>query len=104
MHSFRADISHIELPKLFTWPFHYEPHALSRLAASEVQQYLATREEWHAEIAEGKMFGVLVVRDREGGIGFLAAFSGNLCGTNYHDYFVPPIYDMLRPGDFFRVG
>ena len=50
------------------------------------------------------MFGVLVVRDREGGIGFLAAFSGNLCGTNYHDYFVPPIYDMLRPGEFFRVG
>ena len=104
MHSFKADISHIELPKLFTWPFHYEPHPLARLAASEVQQYLATREEWHAEIAEGKMFGVLVVRDREGGIGFLAAFSGNLCGTNYHDYFVPPIYDMLRPGEFFRVG
>lgn len=104
MHRFNNDISTIELPELFTWPFHYEPHPLTRLAATEVQQYLASRGEWKSEIAAGKMFGVLIVRDREGGIGFLAAFSGNLCGTNHHDYFVPPIYDMLRPGEFFRVG
>ena len=104
MHRFSNDISAIELPNLFTWPFHYEPHPLTRIAATEVQQYLASRDDWQSEIAEGKMFGVLVVRDREGGIGFLAAFSGNLCGTNYHYYFVPPIYDMLRPGEFFRVG
>ena len=104
MHRFQQDITAIALPELFTWPFHYEPHPLSRLAAEEVQQYLATQHHMHAEIAGGKMFGVLVVRDREGGIGFLAAFSGNLCGTNHHDYFVPPIYDMLRPGEFFRKG
>lgn len=104
MHRFQQDITAIALPELFTWPFHYEPHPLSRLAAEEVQQYLATQQHMHAEIAGGKMFGVLVVRNREGGIGFLAAFSGNLCGTNHHDYFVPPIYDMLRPGEFFREG
>ena len=79
MHKFTEDISHIELPALFTWPFHYEPHPLSRLAAAEVQRYLASKSEWREEIQGGKMFGVLVVRDREGGIGFLAAFSGNLC-------------------------
>lgn len=104
MHKFTEDISHIELPALFTWPFHYEPHPLSRLAATEVQRYLASKSEWREEIQRGKMFGVLVAKDREGGIGFLAAFSGNLCGSNYHEYFVPPIYDMLRPGEFFRVG
>lgn len=104
MHKFTEDISHIELPALFTWPFHYEPHPLSRLAAAEVQRYLASKSEWREEIQRGKMFGVLVVRDREGGIGFLAAFSGNLCGSNRHEYFVPPIYDMLRPGEFFRGG
>ena len=104
MHKFTEDISHIELPALFTWPFHYEPHPLSRLAAAEVQRYLASKSEWREEIQGGKMFGVLVAKDREGGIGFLAAFSGNLCGSNRHEYFVPPIYDMLRPGEFFRVG
>ena len=104
LHRFATDISHIERPKLFTWPFHYVPHELSTLAAGEVQQYLKSRPEWHEEIACGKMFGVLVVEDESGELGFLAAFSGNLMGRNHHEYFVPPIYDMLQPGDFFRRG
>jgi len=38
-----------------------------------------------------------------GEIGFLAAFSGNLAGAVNHDYFVPPIFDLLAPhGDFKR--
>ena len=69
-----------------------------------MQQYLKTRPEWSEEIARGKMFGVLVVEDARGDLGFLAAFSGNLGGRNLHKYFVPPIYDMLQPGDFFRRG
>ncbi len=101
-HPFSSDISGICPPRQFTWPFHYEPHALSRLAAEQVQAYLRTRSEWAEEIAAGKMFGVLVVRNSEGELGFLAAFSGNLAGTNQHEYFVPPVYDMLRPDDFFR--
>lgn len=74
------------------------------MAAKEVQRYIATRPEWSEEIARGKMFGVLVVEDSADELGFLAAFSGNLDGRNHHDYFVPPIYDMLQPGDFFRRG
>ena len=74
------------------------------MAASEVQRYLATRPEWSEEIQRGKMFGVLVVEDQLGELGFVAAFSGNLDGRNEHEYFVPPIYDMLQPGDFFRRG
>ena len=104
LHRFSRDISNIALPEAFTWPFHYVPHALSVIATDEVKEYLATRSEWSAEIARGKMFGVLVVEDSEGALGFLSAFSGNLAGSNHHDYFVPPIYDMLKPGDFFRVG
>lgn len=104
LHRFSQDISHIALPEAFTWPFHYVPHALSMAAANEVKHYIATRSEWSEEITRGKMFGVLVVEDCEGKIGFLSAFSGNLAGSNHHDYFVPPIYDMLQPGDFFRRG
>ena len=104
LHRFKHDISNIELPKLFTWPFHYVPHQLSVIAAEEVKNFLATHPEWSEEISRGKMFGVLVVEDSEGGLGYLAAFSGNLAGSNNHEYFVPPIYDMLQPGDFFRRG
>lgn len=104
LHRFKCDISNVEVPKLFTWPFHYEPHPLSRLAAEQVQDYLMVRPEWSEEIAHGKMFGVLVVEDECGQLGFVAAFSGNLAGCNNHDFFVPPVYDMLQPGDFFRRG
>ena len=102
LHRFHCDISAIALPQQFTWPFHYTPHPLCRVAADEVQAYLRSRGEWQNEIAAGKMFGVLVVQQRSGEIGFLAAFSGNLAGRNDHEYFVPAVYDMLQPDDFFR--
>lgn len=104
LHRFQEDIGGIALPVLFTWPFHYVPHPLCRMAAAEVQRYIASRSDWREELQQGKMFGVLVARDREGEIGFLAAFSGNLGGTNRHAYFVPPVYDMLRPDGPFRRG
>ncbi len=102
LHRYSKPISHIALPERFTWPFHYRPHELSRLAAEQVQSYIAERKEWAEELSKGKMFGVLVVRDKQGELGFLAAFSGNLAGSNCHEYFVGPIYDMLQPNDFFR--
>ena len=102
LHRFSINIEGIELPKQFTYPFHYTPHRLCKAAASEVQEYLCSRTEWHEELLEGKMFGVLVVRDYAEELGFLAAFSGNLAGSNSHDYFVPAVYDMLRPDDFFK--
>lgn len=102
LHRFKQNIDAIAPPERFTWPFHYTPHPLSRMAAQQVQEYLLSRPDWADEIAAGKMFGVLVVRDLAGELGFLAAFSGNLAGENSHSYFVPPVYDMLRPNDFFR--
>ncbi len=102
LHRFEQNIEGIAAPKQFTWPFHYVPHTLSRMAAEQLQRHLQLHPEWADEIAAGKMFGVLVVRDGDGELGFLAAFSGNLAGTNRHPYFVPPVYDMLQPDDFFR--
>ncbi|MBR5334549.1 MAG: RNA pseudouridine synthase [Alistipes sp.] len=101
LHHFLSDIKGIELPTQFTYPFHYTPHPLCRRVAEQAQQYLSSRTEWHKELSAGKMFGVLVV-EAEGEIGYLAAFSGNLAGRNDHEYFVPAVYDMLRPDDFFK--
>ncbi len=101
LHHFSSDIEGIEPPRLFTYPFHYTPHPLCITAAGEVQQYLLSRTDWQQELAAGKMFGVLVV-EQQGTIGFLAAFSGNLAGRNDHPYFVPAVYDMLQPEEFFK--
>lgn len=102
IHYFKNDISEIELPQQFTYPFRYTPHALSRMAAEEVQHYLQTRPEWQEELQQGKMFGVLIIRTPQGEIGYLAAFSGNLAGSNHHSFFVPPVYDLLNPDGYFK--
>lgn len=102
MHPFKANTAPLPIPEQFTFPFYYTPHPLCILATQEVQDYLQSRSDWHDELQKGKMFGVLVVRNPQGDIGFLAAFSGNLAGSNHHDYFVPPVYDLLNPDGYFK--
>ena len=102
IHFFKQNIEGVSLPEKFTFPFHYTPHPLTRIAADEVRSYLSTRTDWQDEIGKGKMFGVLIVRTEDGGIGYLAAFSGNLAGSNMHEFFVPPVYDLLNPDGYFR--
>lgn len=110
LHRFQHDVSHIKKPEKFTFPFCYEPHELSMLAAKQVQEYLLTQKDFEhnfglddqkSGLVIGKMFGVLVVEDEHGVLGYLAAVSGKLAGTNQHRYFVPPIFDMLKPEGFF---
>lgn len=102
LHHFLQSIDDIPLPEKFTYPFHYTPHPLCVLAAKEVQAYLERQENWKDELKQGKMFGVLVVQTQAKEIGYLAAFSGILDGKNDHPYFVPPVYDLLRPGGLFK--
>lgn len=102
-HSFQISIAGIELPRLFTYPFHYTPHPLCVMAAGEVQAYINKQTRWKEELDKGKMFGVLIVRTSNGQTGYLAAFSGNLCGSNSHSFFVPPVYDLLKPDGFFKI-
>jgi tRNA pseudouridine32 synthase/23S rRNA pseudouridine746 synthase len=106
-------IDAIPLPEKFTFPFYYEPHALSRIAAAELQHYLKTHPDLDhnfgltpdtTEGAIGKMFGVLVVQDGDGRIGYLSAFSGKLANSNDHSRFVPPVFDMLVENSFFLKG
>jgi tRNA pseudouridine32 synthase / 23S rRNA pseudouridine746 synthase len=100
----------IALPERFTFPFYYEPHPLTKLAAAELQHYLETQTHLDHNfglsadkegIVVGKMFGVLVVQDTAGKLGYLSAFSGKLAGSNDHPKFVPPVFDMLVENSFF---
>ena len=103
-HRFERIVAAHELPPRFTYPFCYKPHPLCIEAAEMLKTYASKRLDWADELAEGKMLGVLVVQDADGNIGFLAAFSGNLCHSNNHDYFVPAVYDLLDPEGEFRRG
>lgn len=104
--------NHIPPPASFTYLVEGMPHPLCLLAAEQLQQYL-TEElviEHNFGLGEsespiiGKMFGVLVVQNSDNEIGFLAAFSGKMAGTNDHSMFVPPVFDLLTHNSFLNVG
>ena len=108
---FKTNISGISLPEKFTFPFYYEPHELSIIAATELQSYLETQTDFEHNfglrenqegLVIGKMFGVLVCENQKGELGYLWAFSGKLAGVNQLSYFVPTIFDMLQENGFFR--
>ena len=108
---FKTNISGISLPEKFTFPFYYEPHELSIIAATELQSYLETQSDFEHNfglqenqegLVIGKMFGVLVCKNQEGELGYLWAFSGKLAGVNHLPHFVPTIFDMLHEDGFFR--
>lgn len=105
-----SDIAGIPVPERFTFPFYYDPHPWAELAAEELKHYLGTQtgldhnfglDKDAQGMAIGKMFGVLVVQDGNGRLGYLSAFSGKLANSNNHPRFVPPVFDMLAEDGFF---
>jgi tRNA pseudouridine32 synthase / 23S rRNA pseudouridine746 synthase len=108
---FLTDISGISLPEKFTFPFYYQPHPLSEIAVTALQNYLESQTNFDHNfgldatqngLVIGKMFGVLVCQNEKGELGYLWAFSGKLANENHHDYFVPTVFDMLVDNSFFR--
>lgn len=102
LHPLPQDSTGIKRPARFTYPYQYVPHPLCQIAAGEVRKYLAGHPTLQTSAQEGKMFGVLVVEDKNGQQFFLAAYSGELAGDNKWEWFVPPIYDLLDPSSYFQ--
>ena len=98
-HPLNSDLTR---PSQLNNPFGYEPHPLCLLAATQLQAYLQSVDSWQVEIAKGKMFGVLVVEDCDGRLGFLAAYSGLLAERNDWDYFVPAVFDFQQSDGYFK--
>jgi len=106
---FNTTIEGYDLPEQFTFPFYYMPHPLCVLAAEQLQQHLETQADFEHDFGldnegsgRGKMFGVLLVQNPQGEIGFLSAFSGKIADQNLLPGFVPPVFDMLKEEGFFR--
>lgn len=94
LHRYRHGVTEADLPLKFTYPFCYTPHPLVAEAAQEVMDYVG-------QLSEGKMMGVLTVRDDVGEVGYLAAYSGEF--DDSEGYFVEPVVDYLRPDGYFKV-
>lgn len=93
------DTAGATLPEQFNDPFRYRPHPLVQKAANIILRQVSS-----LGIEEGKMLGALIVRDKEGRLGYLAGFSGNIGNRNLIEGFVPPIFDLLTPDGHFKKG
>ena len=107
---FNSSLKDVTIDSKFVYPFYYSPTQLGLLAAEELKDFLIEQKDWEHDFGMnndsknsgiGKMFGVLVVKNKEGKLGYLAAFSGKLAGENHHPHFVPPVFDMLEEDGFF---
>lgn len=97
------DIDLSALPHRFNDPFRYVPHPLVAHVAEIVMSDIRQDTALSAAMAEGKMLGVLLVKDSGGRTGYLKGFSGNIGGESTIPGFVPPIYDLTRPGGHFKT-
>ena len=95
--SFKHNIESYALPERFTFPFCYEPHPLCLLAAQELQNQLSHNLSYQQEFSQtGKMFGVLIVENNQGEVGYLSAFSGKLNIQENSINFVPSVFDVEK--------
>tara|TARA_R110000744_G_scaffold21536_4_gene55620 strand:- start:630 stop:2249 length:1620 start_codon:yes stop_codon:yes gene_type:complete len=87
------------LPEKFTFPFYYQPQQIAVEAVQQLQQQLEKLPQCltktkASEVSVGKMFGVLVVKNCQGKIGFLSAYSGQIESDNADINFVPAVSNM----------
>ena len=94
------------MPSRLASPFHPgPPHPLARKAAEALQERLK-QGQWDAlwQPGGGKMFGVLVVAEPGGRLGYLCAFSGMLDGAWNVEGFAPPLFDPVARDAFLPAG
>ncbi|MCJ8313515.1 MAG: RNA pseudouridine synthase [Saccharospirillaceae bacterium] len=93
--TFKTSTEFCTLPERFTFPFCYQPHPLSLIAVSELQRFLLSDLRWsNIDQGVGRMFGVLVVKNKNNELGYLSAISGKTNSDIVLGQFVPPVFDM----------
>ena len=107
---FTSDITTYSLPDKFNYPHNYTPNPIAKVAVTQLQNYLNIQSDFNhdfgihnsnSDTAIGKMFGVLVVKNTNNEVGYLAAFSGKLAEKTLHKHFVPPVFNLLDENNFY---
>jgi tRNA pseudouridine32 synthase/23S rRNA pseudouridine746 synthase len=108
--AFSQNIKDYTLPERFTFPFCYDPHPLCLLATTELQNQLENHQQLSKELEQqGKMFGVLLVKNQQGEIGYLIAFSGKHFDLSIHQAslknnmtFVPAVFELNDQAEWYH--
>ncbi len=91
-----------KLPAVFNYPYYHKPNSISLNAAEQVKNELLLGKVKHSFKRTGKMFGVLIVKNKQGVVGFLKAFSGKLDNDFWPSGYVPPVYNVHQKDSFFK--
>lgn len=86
----------------FTYPFCYTARPEITQAVDSLIKRIDKDLPLKSMLSEGKMLGVLEVKDMNGHNEFIFAFSGLVGGKSKIDGFVPPIYDLTDPNGYFK--
>jgi tRNA pseudouridine32 synthase/23S rRNA pseudouridine746 synthase len=100
-HYFSPQPSIADTPSRLRNPFENNPHPLAITASKILKEKL---KQSYKALDVGKMFGVLVVSDQAGKIGFLSSFSGMLNQQWQAAGFVPPVFDADQQQLFLNDG
>lgn len=102
------------IPAILNSPFAANPPEICKIAAADLSQYLIKEQEnWPQNFGldsadsrpvKGKMFGVLVVENKNGQLGYLATFSGKFPGINHPEIFVPSLFDVSHHNEYVSAG
>ncbi|NWF37141.1 RluA family pseudouridine synthase [Mariprofundus sp. KV] len=94
-----------EIPVVMPSPFANTPHPLAEQACRMLMQDLGTQKFALRDFSNhGKMFGVLVVRDKAGRIGYLSGFSGMINGLWQLPGFVPQLFELAEHESYLYAG
>lgn len=107
IHYFSEQPKASEIPVRCRDPFENNPHPLAIRASKDLQQRLINSVKLPVNFFDkdnGKMFGVLVVSDDAGRIGYLSSFSGMLNKQWITPNFVPPVFNIQQQQEFLDNG
>ena len=97
-------------------PYYYHPQLATRQVADDVLFTIDHHSQWSKLFEQGKMLGILIIESPTmnaelsnalrvhilNNIYYLVAFSGVVNGlSDENHFFVPPVYDLQNPDDFY---
>ncbi len=111
---FESEFPTSVIPGRLNSPFTLNTPEICKIAARELQAFITKNQSgWvhnfglDAEkqgVGKGKMFGVLVVKNSAGELGYLCTFSGKIADEPHHPVFVPSLFDIATDNYFINTG
>lgn len=112
--SFQSKHAASLIPDQLNDPFKTDIPEICKIAAQELQDFISTNQEhWNHNFgmnaydktpAKGKMFGVLIVKNKANELGYISAFSGKFQADPHPAIFVPSLFDITTDDNFITKG